>query len=94
MFKNKGSDIIIECNLKIVNYLDIYLKLRWWILPPSSKNLTKKLIIYMLIPTTLHFKTTSNNKRKAIIIFISKETFKETAPYYKQPLSSCRYKKN
>ena len=27
MFKNKGLDIIINCNMKIVNYLDVTLNL-------------------------------------------------------------------
>ena len=27
MFKNKGLDIIINCNIKIVNYLDVTLNL-------------------------------------------------------------------
>ena len=27
MFKNKGLDVIMNCNMKIVNYLDVMLNL-------------------------------------------------------------------
>ena len=46
MFKNKGLDIIINCNMKIVNYLDITLNLNDGFYRPT-KRLMKKQIIYM-----------------------------------------------
>ena len=44
MFNCKGSDIIIKCNMKIVNYLDVLLNLNDG---PTvlTKNLMKKKII-------------------------------------------------
>ena len=46
MFKNKGLDIIINCNMKIVNYLDATLNVNdgYYRL---YKSLMKKEIIYM-----------------------------------------------
>ena len=37
MFKNKGLDIIINYNMKIVNYFRRYVKLKRWILPSLQK---------------------------------------------------------
>ena len=37
MFKNKGLDIIINCNMKIVSYLDVTFKLKRWFLPSLQK---------------------------------------------------------
>ena len=37
MFKNKGLDIIINCNMKIVNYLGRYVKVKRWFLPSLQK---------------------------------------------------------
>ena len=43
-------------------------------------------------PTPIHSKTTSNvNKKCLSSLSLSKETFKETAPYYEQYLSNCGY---
>ena len=46
IFKNKGLDIIINCNMKIVNYPDIALNLT---MDPTvlTKNLMKKRLICM-----------------------------------------------
>ena len=47
MFKNKVLDIIINCNMKIVNYLDIMLNLNDRSYRRYKKRLMKKQIIYM-----------------------------------------------
>ena len=46
VFKNKGLDIIINCNMKIVNYLDVALNLK---MDPTVllKSLMMKQIIYI-----------------------------------------------
>ena len=46
MFKNKGLDIIINCNMKTVNYLDITLNLNDGS-TVLTKSLMKKQVIYM-----------------------------------------------
>ena len=38
LFKEKDLDIIIQCNLKITNYLDITLNLKRWFIPPLQKT--------------------------------------------------------
>ena len=45
MFKSKGLDIVINCNMKIVNYLDVRLNLMDTTV--LTKSLMKKQIIYM-----------------------------------------------
>ena len=37
MFKNKGLDIIISCNMKTVNYLDVTLNLKDGSYRPNKK---------------------------------------------------------
>ena len=37
VFKNNGFDVIIECNMKIVNYLDITFNLNRGIFQPYQK---------------------------------------------------------
>ena len=43
LFKNKGLDIIINCNMKIVNYLDVTLNLK------SDSHPLKKIVLFGLL---------------------------------------------
>ena len=49
MFKNKGLDTVINCNIKIVNCLDLTLNVNAKTMDPRvlTKILMKKQIIYM-----------------------------------------------
>ena len=81
MFKNKRLDIIINCNMKIVNYLDVTLNLNDGSYRPYKKPNEETNYIHVNSdhppppppppPTSpIHFKTTSNVNRKTLIIFI------------------------
>ena len=74
MFKNKGLDIIINCNMKIINYLDVTLNLNDGSYRPYKKPNDETNYIHVnsdhLPPSAIHFKTTSSVNRKTVIIFI------------------------
>ena len=94
MFKNKGLDIIKNCNMKIVNYLDVTLNLNDGSYRPYKKpneetsyihvNSDHPLFILKQFPKSIEKRLSSLSS--------SEELFEETAPYYEQYLSNCGYK--
>ena len=71
IFKNKGLDIIINCNMNIINHLEVTLNLNDGSYRPYKKpNEEIKYIHINSDPPPIHLKTTSNVNRKALIIFI------------------------
>ena len=94
MFKNKGLDIIINCNMKIVNYLDVTLNLNDGSYRPYKKPNDETNYIHVNSdhpPSILKQLPVSIEKRLSSLSS-SKEIFEETAPYYEQYLSNCGYK--
>ena len=94
MFKNKGLDIIINCNMKIVNYLDVTLNLNDGSYRPCKKPNEETNYIHVNSdhpPSILKQLPKSIEKRLSCLLS-SKEIFEETAPYYEQHLSNCGYK--
>ena len=91
MFKNKGLDIIINCNMKIVNYLDITLNLNNGSYRPYNEtnyihvNSDQTPSILKQLPVSIEKQVSSLSS--------SKEIFEETVPYYEQYFSNCGYKK-
>ena len=54
LFKEKDLDIVIQCNLKITNYLDITLNLKRWFIPPLQKTQRRnQLYSYRLRPPAI-----------------------------------------
>ena len=76
MFKNKALDIGINCNMKIVNYLDLALNLKRLndgFYSPYKRPDEEANYIHVNFKTAfknIHFKTTFNVNRKTVIIFI------------------------
>ena len=71
MFKNKGLDIIINCNIEIVNYLDVTLNLNDGSYRPYKKPNDETNYIHVNSDISpIRFKTTSSVNRKTVIIFI------------------------
>ena len=78
MFKNKGLDIIINYNMKIVNYLYVTLNLNNGSYRPYKKPNEERNYIHGNSdqfpppppPPPIHFKTTSEINRKTVIISI------------------------
>ena len=98
MFKNKGPDIIINCNMKIVKrWLNLKMKivkLKRWILPSLQKANEETNYIHVNSdhpPSILKQLPMSMEKRLSSLSSL-KEIFHETVPYYEQCLSNCGYK--
>ena len=91
IFKNKGLDIIINCNMKIVNYLDVTLNLNDGSYRPYKKPNDETNYIHVNSdhpPSILKQLPVSIEKRLSSLSS-SKEIFEETAPYYEKYLSNC-----
>ena len=94
MFKNKGLDMIINCNMKIVNYLDVTLILNDSSYRPYKKPIDETNYIHVNSdhpPSILRQLPVSVEKRLSSLSS-SKEIFEEAAPCYEQYLSNCGYK--
>ena len=99
MFKNKGLDIIINCNMKIFNYLDVKLNLNDGSYRPYKKLNDETNYIHVNSdhprpppsPSILKQLLVSIEKQLSSLSS-SKEIFKEDAAYYEQCLSNCGYK--
>ena len=68
IFKNKVLDIIINCNMKIVNCLDVTLNDGSY--RPYKKPNEEMHYIHVNSDHPIHFRTTSNVNRKTLIIFV------------------------
>ena len=56
LFKEKDLDIVIQCNLKITNYLDITLNLKRWFIPPLQKTQRRnQLYSYQFRPPAINY---------------------------------------
>ena len=88
MFKNKALDIIINCNMKIVNYLDVTLNLNDGSYRPYKKPNDETNYIHVNSdhpPSILKQLPVSIEKRLSSLSS-SKEIFEEAVPYYEQYL--------
>ena len=94
MFKNKGLVIIINCNMKIVNYLDVTLNLNDGSYRPYKKPNEETNYIHVNSdhPPSILKQLPKSIEKRLSSLSSSKEIFKETAPYYEQHLSNCGYK--
>ena len=94
MFKNKGLDIIINCNMKIVNYLDVTLNLNDGSYRPYKKPNEETNYIHVNSdhPPSILKQLPKSIEKRLSSLSSSKEIFEETVPYYEQQLSNCGYK--
>ena len=93
LFKQKGLQIIIECNLKVVNYLDVTFNLNDGSYRPYRKPNDETHYIHIQSdhpPSTTKQLPQSIEKRLPQLLS-SKDIFYETTPYYEQRLASCGY---
>ena len=94
IFKNKGLDIIINCNMKIVIYLDVALNWNDGFYRPYEKPNDETNYIHVNSdhqPSILKQLPVSIKKRLSSLSS-SKEISEEAVPYYEQCLSNCGYK--
>ena len=92
MFKNKGLDIIINCNMKIVNYLDVTLNDGFYRPYKKPKEETNYIHVNSDHPPSILKQLPKSIEKRLSSLSSSKEIFEETAPYYEQQLSNCGYK--
>ena len=93
LFKQKGMQIIIECNLKVVNYLDVTFSLNDGSYRPYRKPTDETHYIHIQSdhrPSITKQLPWSIEKRLSQLSS-SKDIFYETTPYYEQRLASSRY---
>ena len=91
MFKNKGLDIIINCNMKIVNYLDVTLNLNDGSYRPYKKPNDETNYIYVNFehPQSILKQLVVSIEKRLPYLLSSQELFEEAAPCYEQCLSNC-----
>ena len=95
LFKQKGLQIIIERNLKVVNYLDVAFNLNDGSYRPYRKPNDETYYIHIQLdhpPSITKQLPQSIEKPFSQLSSSSKDIFSETAPYYEQRLASCGYK--
>ena len=93
LFKLKGLQIIIECNLKLVNYLDVTFNLNNRSYRPYRKPNYETHYIHIESdhPPSITNQLPWPIKKHLSQLSLSKDTFYETTPYYEQRLTSCGY---
>ena len=94
VFKNKGLDIIINCNMKIVNYLDVTLNLNDGSYRPYKKpnDDTNYIPVNADHPPPILKQLPMSIEKLLSSLSSTKNFFEETAPYYEQYLPNCGYK--
>ena len=93
MFKQRGLQIIIECNLKVVNYLDATFNLNDGSYRAYRKPNCKTHYIHIQSnhqPSITKQLSRSVEKRLSQLSS-SKHIFYEATPFYGQRLTSCGY---
>ena len=90
-FQQKGMQIIIECNLKVVNYLDITFNLNDGSYQPYQKpnDGTHYIHIQSDHPPSITKQLLSSIGKCLSQLPSSKYIFYEAAPYYEQRFASC-----
>ena len=95
MFKQTGLQKIIECNLKVINYLDVTFNLNDGSYPPYRKpnDETHYIQIQLDHPLSITNQLPWSIEKCLSQISPSKDIFYKTAPYFDQCLASCGYNK-
>ena len=93
LFKQKGMQIIIECNLKIVNYLGVTFNLNDGSYRPYRKpnDETHYIHIQSDHPPSISKQLPRSIEKRLSQLSSSKDIFYETTPYHEQRLASCGY---
>ena len=87
-------DVIIECNTKIVNYLDVTFNLNDGTYKPYKKpnNETKYIPVDSGHPQSIIKQIPKSIATRLSLLLSSKELFLEAAQFNEQNLTSCGYK--
>ena len=84
IFKNKGLDTIINCNIKIFNYLGVTLNLNDGSYHPYKKHNDETNYIHVNSnhPPSISKQLSMSIKKRLSSLSSSKEIFEQTAPHY------------
>ena len=93
LFNQKDLQIIIECNLKVVNYLDVTFNLNDGSYRPyqNPNGETYNIHIQSDQPPSITKQLSRSIEKHLSQLSSSKDIFYKTAPYYEQQLTSCGY---
>jgi hypothetical protein len=91
IFKRCGLDLEIECNLKIVNYLDVSLNLENGSYRPYRKPNDETIYIHAKSnhPPNIIKQLPLSVEKRLTTLSINESTFKEASKYYQEALNKC-----
>ena len=94
IFKDKGSETIIKCNLKVVDYLDETLNLNDGTYQPSHKANQETTYIHVESdhPRQIIKKILRSIEKRLSHLSSAKEIIEKSKDHYEQRLLQCRYK--
>ena len=94
VFKDKGLQVIIKFNLKIVDYLDITLNLNDGAYRPFHKPIEETTYIHVESdhPPQIIKKIPGSIEKRLSRLCSTKEIFENLKDYYEQRLRQCGYK--
>ena len=93
VFKNNGFDVIIECNMKIVNYLDITFNLNRGIFQPYQKpdNIIQYTHVESNHPSNIIKQISKTIEKSLSQLCSNEEIFNESAPFYEDKPHQSSY---
>ena len=93
LFNQKDLQIIIECNLKVINYLDVTFNLNDGSYRPyeNPNGETHYIDIQSDQPPSITKQLSRSIEKHLSQLSSSNNIFYKTAPYYEQRLTSCGY---
>ena len=93
VFKNDGLDVIIECNMKVVNYLDVTFNLNDGTYRPYKK--TDNIIHYIQVdsnhPPYIIKQIPKTIEKRLSPLSSSEKIFNESATFYEDKLHQSGY---
>ena len=93
VFKNNGLNVIIECNMKIVNYLDVTFNLNDVTYRPYQKpdNIIQYIHVESNHPPSIIKQIPKTIEKRLSQLSSSEEIFNESAPFYEDKLHQSGY---
>ena len=93
VFKNNGLNVIIECNMKIVNYLDVTFNLNDGTYRPYQKpdNIIQYIHVESNHPPNIIKQIPKTIEKRLSQLSSSEKIFNESAPFYEDKLHQSGY---
>ena len=93
VFKSNGLDVIIECNMNVVNYLDVTFNLNdgTYRLYQKPDNIIHYIHVESNHPLNIIKQIPKTVEKRLSQLSSNEETFIESAPFYEEKLHQSRY---